>query len=174
MKSLSSIDSYLGFGSIFKECKNEKTGRINWSKVANYENLPAAFIDKYYCMLKPFNIEDKQTFPEWLIEKKRHKVNWMLLIRSEKNNVDEALVSKCIDALSSRSILFFVLKRIKLSLAFFEKNWEHVLAVPQYKSCILNNISIDPIEISKIISFLEEKESERQAQRSCLHAQRES
>lgn len=115
--NLDKLVNHLKYDKIFEQCTIN--GKINWSLVANYNNLPIKFIDKYFFQLKKYKIEEKQKFNQYIMIKYFSHINWFLL--SSFQEIPEEIIEKFIKKFDKR-VLISIIKYQKLSLNFLIKN----------------------------------------------------
>ena len=85
--NISSLTNSVCFDNIFKNCQKED-GTYDWLKIAKLQDLPTAFIDKYFFQIYQYReIERKENLSTFIIKKYGNYLNWNILFLNQNMEV---------------------------------------------------------------------------------------
>ena len=138
--NISSLTNSVCFDSIFKSCQKED-GTYDWLKIAKLQDLPTAFIDKYFFQIYQYReIERKEKLSTFIIKKYGNYLNWNILFLNQ--NIDEEIIIKFSNKLDMANWKLCAMTQ-NLSFNFLKKFYKNIQLNDLQKN---NNISEELIQ----------------------------
>lgn len=121
--NISSLINSVCFDSIFKSCQKED-GTYDWLKIAKLQDLPTAFIDKYFFQIYQYReIERKEKLSTFIIKKYGNYLNWNILFLNQ--NIDEEIIIKFSNKLDMANWKLCAMTQ-NLSFNFLKKFYKNI------------------------------------------------
>ena len=152
LKQIASIGK---FYDIFE--RHSENGKVKWIELLREEKqLPTAFIDEYFNVLKNYRIESLMALPEEIIELHANGLNWYALLQHTK--VSTEILEKNFTLIDKPNTWRVVLRFQKPTLQFLEDHSDKWCSLPNIGICIRSNVSFTEEEKKQLLRFVVDRE----------------